>query len=49
MSQSNRVLLTAGYQAAQATLLTMSEKSPTYGADGSIGTNRTFRLIDRAL
>jgi hypothetical protein len=49
MSQSNRVLLTAGYQAAQATLLTMTEKSPTYGADGSIGTNRTFRLIDRAL
>jgi len=49
MSHSNRVLLTAGYQAAQATLLCMSEKSSTYGSDGSIGTNRTFRLIDKAL
>ncbi len=49
MSQSNRVLLTAGYQAAQATLLSMSDKSPTYGADGSVGTDRRISLIDRAL
>ena len=49
MSQSNRVLLTAGYQAAQATLLSMTEKSPTYGADGSMGTDRRISLIDRAL
>ena len=49
MSQSNRVLLTAGYQAAQATLLSMTEKSATYGADGSMGADRRTGLIDRNL
>lgn len=49
MSQSNRVLLTAGYQAAQATLLSLSERPTTYGADGSVGSDRRTSLIDRAL
>lgn len=49
MSQSNRVLLTAGYQAAQATLLSMTERSATYGADGSVGSDRRVSLIDRNL
>ncbi len=49
MSQSNRVLLTAGYQAAQATLLSMTEKAATYGADGSMGADRRTGLIDRNL
>jgi hypothetical protein len=49
MSQSNRVLLTAGYQAAQATLLSLSEKSPTYGADGSMGTDRRTSIVDWSL
>ncbi len=49
MSQSNRMLLTAGYQAAQATLLSMTEKAGTYGADGSVGTDRRTSLIDRSL
>jgi len=49
MSQSNRVLLTAGYQAAQATLLSMTEKAATYGADGSVAQTRRTSLIDRNL
>jgi hypothetical protein len=49
MSQSNRVLLTAGYQAAQATLLSMTERPATYGADGSVSSDRRVSLIDRAL
>ena len=49
MSQSNRVLLTAGYQAAQATLLSMTEKAGTYDADGSVGSDRRTSLIDRSL
>jgi hypothetical protein len=48
MSQSNRVLLTAGYQAAQATLLSMEVKSPTYSADGSVSSRRRS-FLDRAL
>lgn len=48
MSQSNRVLLTAGYQAAQATLLSMEVRSPTYGSDGSVGSRRRS-FVDRAL
>ena len=49
MSQSNRVLLTAGYQAAQARLLSLSEKSPTYGADGSMGSDRRTSIVDWSL
>jgi FlgN protein len=46
MSQNNRVLLTAGYQAAQATLLSMTETSVTYGADGAVATDRPVSIID---
>lgn len=49
MSQSNRVLLTAGYQAAQATLLSMTEKPTTYGSNGAVDTDRRVSLIDRNL
>ncbi len=49
MSQSNRVLLTAGYQSAQATLLSMTERSATYGSNGTVGTDRRVSLIDRNL
>jgi hypothetical protein len=49
MSQSNRVLLTAGYQAAQATLLSMTEKASTYEADGSVGSSPRVGLVDRSL
>ena len=49
MSQSNRVLLTAGYQAAQATLLSMTEKASTYEADGSVGSSPRIGLVDRSL
>ena len=49
MSQSNRVLLTAGYQAAQATLLSMTEKASTYEADGSVGSGPRLGLVDRSL
>jgi flagellar FlgN protein len=46
MSQNNRVLLTAGYQAAQATLLSMTETSGTYGADGAVAADRPVSIID---
>ncbi len=49
MSESNRTLLTAGYQAAQATLLSMSEGSGTYASDGSLDAGRGPRLVDRSL
>jgi len=49
MSESNRTLLTAGYQAAQATLLSMSESAGTYGADGSVDEGRRVSLVDRSL
>ena len=49
MSESNRTLLTAGYQAAQATLLSMSESAGTYGADGSVDEGRRASLVDRSL
>jgi flagellar FlgN protein len=46
MAQGNRVLLTAGYQAAQATLLAMSGSSGTYGADGAVAAGRPASMID---
>jgi hypothetical protein len=46
LSQSNRVLLTAGYQAAQATLLSMTETSGTYGSDGAVAASRPSSMID---
>ncbi|NUR09858.1 MAG: flagellar protein FlgN [Nocardioidaceae bacterium] len=49
MSQSNRVLLTAGYQAAQATLLSLTERAPTYDAAGAVGTLTRTGLVDRSL
>ena len=49
MSQSNRVLLTAGYQAAQATLLSMSEEPGTYTAAGTAVTERRTSFVDRSI
>jgi hypothetical protein len=49
MSQNNRVLLTAGYQAAQATLLAMTGTSGTYGADGAVSAARPVSMIDWSL
>ncbi|MGA8211108.1 MAG: flagellar protein FlgN [Nocardioidaceae bacterium] len=46
MAQGNRVLLTAGYQAAQATLLSLSESSVTYGSDGAVAADRPVSMID---
>ena len=46
MAQGNRVLLTAGYQAAQATLLALSGTSGTYGADGAVAAGRPASMID---
>ena len=36
-SQGNRVLLTAGYRAAQATLVSMTDEPTTYGAHATVG------------
>ena len=49
MSESNRVLLTAGYRAAQETLLSLGERANTYAADGSVATDRRTSLVDRSL
>lgn len=49
MADTNRELLTAGYQAAQATLLSMSDGPATYGADGSPTSDRRTSLLDRSI
>jgi len=50
MSLSNRELLTAGYHAAQATLLSMTESAGTYDAGGSVAiADRRHSLVDRSL
>lgn len=49
MSETNRELLTAGYHAAQATLLSLSDGSGTYGADGHVDSARRSSLLDRSL
>lgn len=49
LSESNRELLTAGYHAAQATLLSLSEGSGTYGSDGAVAGDRRASLLDRSL
>lgn len=49
MAETNRGLLTAGYQAAHATLLSMSESPGTYGADGSATSERRNHLLDRSI
>ncbi|MGZ4437605.1 MAG: flagellar export chaperone FlgN [Nocardioides sp.] len=50
MSLTNRDLLTAGYHAAQATLLSMNESAGTYDAGGSVAVaDRRRSLVDRSL
>lgn len=50
MSVTNRELLTAGYHAAQATLLSMTENAGTYDAGGAVATgDRRPSLLDRSL
>lgn len=49
MADTNRELLTAGYQAAQATLLALSDGPGTYAADGSAVTDRRTNLLDRSI
>ena len=49
MAENNRELLTSGYQAAKATLLSLSETPGTYNADGSAGTERRPSLVDRSI
>lgn len=50
MATTNRELLTAGYQAARDTMLSISDGSDTYAADGSTVTGgRRTRLLDRSI
>ncbi len=49
LSESNRELLTAGYHAAQATLLSLSEGAGTYRPDGAVDAGRRTSLLDRSL
>lgn len=49
MAENNRELLTSGYQAARATLLSLSETPGTYTADGSTVTERRRTLVDRSI
>ena len=49
LSESNRDLLTAGYHAEQATLLSLSEGAGSYGSDGSVESDRRTSLLDRSL
>lgn len=52
MAEQNRELLTAGYQAAQATVQSLSEAPDsvgTYGADGANVTARRNYLVDRSI
>lgn len=49
LADTNRELLTAGAQAAQATLMSMSESAGTYGADGSTVSDRRTHLLDRSI
>lgn len=51
LAERNRELLTAGQQAAQATLRSLGEAAATpgtYAADGSVSTSRTS-LLDRSI
>jgi hypothetical protein len=47
LADANRELLTAGFRAAQATLLSMSEGSATYVADGFALSEHRIHLLDR--
>ncbi|GAB2729250.1 flagellar protein FlgN [Nocardioides pakistanensis] len=49
MAENNRELLTSGYQAAKATLLSLSDTPSTYTADGSTVTERRRTLVDRSI
>ena len=49
MAENNRELLTSGYQAAQATLASLSEPPSTYGADGTAVSHRRTSLVDRSI
>lgn len=50
MASANRDLLTAGYQAARDTLLTLDGGTSGYAPDGSVVTeDRQRRLIDRSI
>lgn len=49
MAENNRELLTSGYQAAQATLLSMSEEPGTYTAAGTAVTERRTSFVDRSI
>lgn len=49
LTDTNRELLTAGYQAAQATLLSMSDSGATYAADGSAVIDRRAHVLDRSM
>jgi hypothetical protein len=49
MAENNRELLTSGYQAAKATLLSLSDQPGTYAADGSAVSERRTSLVDRSI
>ncbi|HEY0773366.1 MAG TPA: flagellar protein FlgN [Nocardioidaceae bacterium] len=49
MAENNRELLTSGYQAAKATLASLSEPPSTYGADGVAVAGRRSSLLDRSI
>lgn len=51
LASANRALLTAGYRAAQETLLALGGSAEGYGQDGAavVGTHRAASLIDRSL
>jgi hypothetical protein len=49
LAGTNRELLTAGYQAARATLMSLSDGPSTYGADGSTVSERRNHLLDRSI
>jgi hypothetical protein len=49
MAENNRELLTSGYQAAKATLASLSDTPSTYGADGAAVAERRTSLLDRSI
>ncbi|MGN6782664.1 MAG: flagellar protein FlgN [Marmoricola sp.] len=51
LASTNRALLTAGYRAAQETLLALGGTAEGYGQDGTavVGAHRPASLVDRSL
>jgi hypothetical protein len=49
MAENNRELLTSGYQAAQATLRSLTDTPATYSADGSAVVHRRTSIVDRSI